>query len=153
MTAVSNYNENNGNGFAQKWGAFIQTISLVTVVVSGLWIVGIHPIDSEIFDIKQKENTFVTKEVMAIRDHQFEMLENRVRIMANDQLVPKSTHELIWNKDKEDKIRIQDSINELRKDLGGTYSLRDAMADLQKRLDRLESSKSTQPTQLPTREQ
>lgn len=132
--------EVNGNGtvFAQKWGAFIQTITLTVVIISGLWIVGIHPIESEIAELKQREVLYTTRDIQSIRDHQFELLENRVRELSINQIVPKSTHELIWAQDREDKTRIQNTINDLRKDLGGTYSLRDAMADLQKRLDRLE---------------
>lgn len=134
----------NGNGWAQKWGAFIQTISLVTIIISGLWIVGIHPIESELSDIKQELNNKETKEVQVIHDKEFEKLDKRVQILQ-DNTVPKSVHDLVWAKDKEDKERLQNAIGELRRDLGGTYSLRDAMADLQKRLDRLEVINQQKP--------
>lgn len=138
----------NGNGFTQKWGAFIQTISLVIVIIAGLWAVGINPIRNEIIDIRATDSNLVTKEVfrVSLDDHIKELEELKGRIHELElSIIPKSTHQLIWDKDKEDRERLQNAITDLRKDLGGTYTLKDAMTDLQKRIDRLETIKHPMP--------
>lgn len=138
----------NGNGFTQKWGTFIQTISLVTIIVAGLWAVGINPIQNEIVEIRTTGNSLVTKEVFTVSSEAKarEMEELKLRIHELElSIIPKSTHQLIWDKDKEDRERLQNAVNDLRKDIGGTFTVKDAMSDLQKRIDRLEVMKHPMP--------
>lgn len=56
----------------------------------------------------------------------------------NDAIVPRGEHAQHWAKTDADIVNLQKQIDQIRNDFGNTYSLHDALSDLQKRLDKLE---------------
>lgn len=59
----------------------------------------------------------------------------------NDNIVTRGEHTQHWAKTDADIASLQKQIDQVRSDFGNTYSLHDALGDLQKRLDRLEGTK------------
>lgn len=56
----------------------------------------------------------------------------------NDNIVSRGEHLQHWVKTDADIANLQKQIDQARSEFGSTYSLRDALADMQKRLDKLE---------------
>lgn len=59
----------------------------------------------------------------------------------NVSIVPRGEHEGHWTNTAAELANLQKQIDQQRSDFGSTYSLRDALADMQKRLDKLEGSR------------
>lgn len=59
----------------------------------------------------------------------------------NRAIVPRGEHEGHWANTDAAITNLQKQIDQQRQDFGSTYSLRDALSDMQKRLDKLEDTK------------
>lgn len=60
-------------------------------------------------------------------------------------IVPRGEHEERWRSEDQAIVNLQKQIDSLKSDFGSTYSLRDALADMTKRLDKLEDHGAPKP--------
>lgn len=67
-------------------------------------------------------------------------------LAINSSIVPRGEHEGHWANTDAAIANLQKQIDQQRQDFGSTYSLRDALADMQRRLDKLESGGANRAT-------
>lgn len=67
----------------------------------------------------------------------------------SDNIVPRREHEEKWRGNDERFAEVNRQIDELKRANGSTYGVRDLLQDLQRRLDRVETSALPQVRQLP----
>lgn len=133
--------EPNGNGytnnFAQRYSAIIQTITVVALFVGGFWAAVISPLSTR-FDRMDQET-------IKVREYSFseKKFDERINLLISGQerlrteVLTKAQFEAQQSADKQHFERMQSDLKDLRDFIGGTYSIKDALAQQQKQLDAL----------------
>lgn len=96
------------------WGTLISAAGVIVIVTTGFSQLSLQP----------------------IRDATARNTDDIKQINAN--IVPRGEHQGHWDITAGQIVNLQKQIDQQRNDFGSTYSLRDALADMQKRLDKLE---------------
>lgn len=96
------------------WGTLISAAGVIVIVTTGFSQLSLQP----------------------IRDATTRNTDDIKQINAN--IVPRGEHQGHWDITAGQIVNLQKQIDQQRNDFGSTYSLRDALADMQKRLDKLE---------------
>lgn len=135
----------NGNGFAQKYSTIIQTVTVAALFIGGFWGAVIAPLSSRLEKAETLTLSRLEYAQYALRVDQILSRHEAAFLTVNEKMVPERVHQLKWDQDKTDKERIREAIERIRADLGGTYSLKDALSDMQKRLDRIETAAHLPP--------
>lgn len=96
------------------WSTLIAAAGVIIIITTGFSQLSLQPIrdatDRNAFDIRA----------------------------INANIVPRGEHQGHWDITAAEITNLQKQIDQQRSDFGSTYSLRDALADMQKRLDKLE---------------
>lgn len=96
------------------WGTLISAAGVIIIVTTGFSQLSLQP----------------------IHDAGARNADDIRQIQAN--IVPRGEHQGHWDITAAEITNLQKQIDQQRSDFGSTYSLRDALADMQKRLDKLE---------------
>lgn len=99
------------------WGTLIAAAGVIIIITTGFSQLSLQPIR----DQAQRNSTDI--------EH------------INLNIVPRGEHQGHWDITAAEIANLQKQIDQQRNDFGSTYSLRDALADMQKRLDKLEGSR------------
>lgn len=99
------------------WGTLISAAGVIIIITTGFSQLSLQP----------------------IRDQASRNAED-IRTI-NSQIVPRGEHQGHWDITAAEITNLQKQIDQQRSDFGSTYSLRDALADMQKRLDKLEGGR------------
>lgn len=99
------------------WGTLISAAGVIVIVTTGFSQLSLQP----------------------IRDATARNTDDIKQINAN--IVPRGEHQGHWDITAGQIVNLQKQIDQQRNDFGSTYSLRDALADMQKRLDKLEGAR------------
>lgn len=129
------------NGFASRIQVMFGGIALALVMLGGFWAAVYNPLADRLQRQEWDLNKRITQGAFEEYRTRIDGTLNRVdtTILRMDAaVVPRGEHQGKWNETTLQLTSLQKQIDEMRKEFGGTYSLRDAMADQQKRIDRLE---------------
>lgn len=129
--------QSNGNGFVSRYGVIVSTVGVVVLVCGGFWGAVIGPMVSRIEKLELG--------TIGIREHtefRFRLDQEIVRLRLDfqrlaDSLVSRPEHTEKWRSNDIANANQQRQIDEINKRLGDTYTLRDALGALDKRIDRL----------------
>lgn len=127
------------NGFSQRYSTIIQTVTVVGLFVGAFWGAVIQPLASRLDGIEH--NTISRAE---FREFGIRLDAEILRLTADsekqrDGLVTRGEHTQKWAADAATFANLQRQIDDTRKELGGTWSMRDALVQLQTRIDRMEN--------------
>jgi hypothetical protein len=134
--SVSEFN-GNGNGWAQRYSIIIQTITVVGLVVGGLWAGIIAPMGGRINELERE--TVTEREARDLKDDINRRIEeNRAAIeKVKDQEVPRAEHEEHWKEESDRLVALHDNFADLDKQFQSIFTGGDAIKNLQKQLDDL----------------
>jgi hypothetical protein len=128
----------------------IQTVTVVAIFVGGFWAGIIIPISSRVekvnSDLSERINRVESAEsvlqVTLAEYREFhtntdKTLENMRTDLAKlrDQQVTRGEHQQKWDADAAAFIRLQNEIDEIKRDFGSAYSLNDKIKELQTELN------------------
>lgn len=130
----------NGNGYISRGNMMVilSAAGLVMVAFGAFITLQNTALNQRIEDVKE-----ITKEIQRAYLQKDEHAEFKLRLDSDLKridlvlatLVPRSTHELKWNDDEARFNRLQSDLKELRDNVVGTYSAKDAIATMQRQLD------------------
>ena len=145
------------NGWSQRYSTIVQTVTVVALFVGGFWVAVIGP-------ISYRQDRF-THDYLMIREHESfqRRIDDRVaelervlnaridyvkttfdqRFILHHEAINNLTSSIVQNKAYDVKVdndrahftRVESDVKELRDYIGGTYSVKDALAQQQKQLD------------------
>ena len=122
------------NGY-QQYAVIIQTVTVVAFFVGGFWAAVISPMGTRIDKIEsgaisRAEHT----EFKASIDGK--IAESNAEILRlREAVVPRGEHVEKWNGITQSIANVQRQVDDLGKQVGSSYTLRDKIIELQKQLD------------------
>jgi len=139
----------NGNGWGQRYAMIIQTVTVVAMFFAGFWAAVISPMVSRQDKIETKIEWFTKDnraDFLSIHEHQeFKQRVDKTLdamslelIRLREGQVTRGEHLQKWASDAGVIVNIQRQIDDIKRDFGQTYSLKDALSEMQKRLERVE---------------
>jgi hypothetical protein len=145
MSGTTPTDTSTSNGWSSKYSMVLQTVTVVGLFVGAFWVAVVQPQSVRLEKLETNE--------LSLREHEAfkEKVEGEIKainaeiLRIRTEIVPRSTHELKW-KDDDDKIaHMQNELHDLRENIIGTYSTKDAIANLQKQLDIVRDKLSSNP--------
>lgn len=148
-------NGNGRNGVASVIIAAIGSSAAIIIVLVSVGSLSISPISDGVketrSEIKEIKHSTLDKADQLERFRQIEIGVQRLDAATRqlqDQIVPRGEHAEKWRSSDSTFVSLQRQIEEINKKFGDTYSMRDALNDLIKRIERQEQ-KNPQGQVLP----
>jgi hypothetical protein len=125
-----NGKSSSGNGdFSSKYANILQTLTVVGVVLGGVYAGIVAPLKDELRDLKYDKLSMAEHGEFKLReDKQLEALQNEINALKSevaylrDNQVTRAEHTTHWDQTKENIASAVKSIDELRRDFGGQYT-------------------------------
>lgn len=124
-----------------SWPTLAAFASVLVLVMGGLGALAYRPIEQSLNDLKGLLPLMVTRAEANVTERHFE--RDIARIQASVEkietsIVPRGEHEEKWRGNAAALANQQRQIDEIRRDYGQTYSLRDAFAHMQRKVEDME---------------
>lgn len=127
----------NGNGFSQRYNTVIQTVSVVAMFIAGFWAGVINPLGARIDRVETGAVLVAEyREYHARLDASITHLEADLNKLRESQ-VTRGEHMQKWASDEAVISNMQRQIDDLKKELGSSFSLGDKIKELQTQVDDL----------------
>lgn len=118
-----------------QWGPIGALAGTMVGVVALFWQVSMRPTDTAIQRLEtltsDMSRSFISREEVRTGRERFD----RDLKILQDQVVPRGEHAEKWRANDTAFVTVQRQIDDIRKESGATYTLRDKVMDLNKRLD------------------
>lgn len=144
--------------FSTKYGNILQTITVVGLLISGVYVGVLTPLREEIIELKVVVSERISRqehEEFKLRtDEKIKAVEREVAIGRTDfsflreSQVTRNEHVTHWEQTKADIMEIRKQIDDLRKDFGGQYTVAEKLKELQSELDQLRMASNVSHVQL-----
>lgn len=124
-----------------SWPTLASFAGVLVVVMGGLGALAYRPIEGSLNDIKGLLPLMVTRaEHMTALNHvERDLARLNQSVEKNEAaIVPRGEHEEKWRGNVQAQANLQRQIDEIRRDYGQTYSLRDAFAHMQRKVEDME---------------
>lgn len=124
-----------------SWPTLAAFASVLVLVMGALGALATKPMESSLNDIKSSLPLFVTRAEATVARTQIERELARLNMAlekADSAIVPRGEHQEKWRGNDQALGNIQRQVDEIRRDYGQTYSLRDAFAQMQRKVDDME---------------
>jgi hypothetical protein len=128
------------------WGILISGLSLIVTMMIALGTLAYMPIKAQIEDTKIEVGRLAGLVVPRVEHEREWSRSEKVVNTILDQIhrnqaaiVPRGEHEEKWRGQASRDADLQRQVDDLRRTLGDTYSLKDALRAMQGRLDRIET--------------
>lgn len=128
-------NTGNGRNGAQQYAVIIQTVTVAALFVGGFWGAVISPMGTRIDKVEAA--AVVHNEYGEFKTHVEGLIAtNSAEILRlREAVVPRGEHVEKWNGITQSIANVQRQIDDLAKQVGSNYTLRDKIIELQKQLD------------------
>src|SRR6266576_3604295 len=149
---------NNVGDFSTKYGNILQTITVVGLLISGVYVGVLTPLREGIIELKAATDSKISREEhvefrqreddkIAAQEREI-MQEKSDLAFLRDNQVTRSEHVTHWEQTKNDIAELRKQIDDLRKDFGGQYSVTEKLKELQGELDQIRMAANISHAQL-----
>lgn len=122
-----------------NWGPISAMAGVSVAAVAFFWNISTRPTDIAIqrleISVAEMGRSLITREEVRAGRERFD----RDLKVIQDNLVPRGEHSEKWRANDQALVNIQRQIDEFRKESGSTYTLRDKVVDMNKRIEELNS--------------
>jgi len=148
----------NNSDFSTKYGNILQTITVVGLLLSGVYVGVLTPLREEITELKlskaesisrAEHEEFKLREDQKLQDVEKEVAQGRSDFsFLRENQVTRNEHATHWEQTKADIMEIRKQIDDLRKDFGGQYTVAEKLKELQVELDQIRMASNVSHVQL-----
>lgn len=141
-------NGSNGNGKLSLITASAATCGVVLAVVAYLGSLSLDPMREAVKELKEISKLQIQSTIQgaisnAEHGEKIKSLEEKSTLATakikelDDKVVPRGEHTEKWKANDQAFVNIQKQIDDIRKDVGSTYSLGDKIKEMQEQINRL----------------